>query len=58
MQESQKELCSLKYISVDSAIDHIKSIGHGALLAKIDIKSASRLLPVHPTNRHLLSMRW
>jgi len=53
-----QELCSLKYIIVDSAIDHIKSIGRGALLAKIDIKTAFRLLPVHPTDRHLLSMKW
>ena len=43
---------------VDSAIDHIKSIGCGALLAKINIKSAFRLLPVHPADRHLLSVRW
>ena len=45
-----KELCSLKYITVDSAIDHTKSIGRGAWLAKIDIKSAFQLLPVHPAD--------
>ena len=28
------------------------------MLAKIDIKSAFRLLPVHPADRHLLAMRW
>ena len=43
---------------MDSAIDHIKRTGRGALLAKIDIKSAFCLLPVHPADRHLLSMRW
>ena len=53
-----KELCSLKYITVDSAIDHIKNIDYGAMLAKIDIKSAFHLLPVHPADRHLLAMRW
>ena len=53
-----KALCSLKYITIDSAIEHIKQIGQGALLAKIDIKSAFRLLPVHPADRHLLAMRW
>ena len=31
---------------------------HGPLLEKIDIKSAFRLLPVHPADCHLLSMRW
>ena len=29
-----KELCSLKYITVDSAIDYIKCTGRGTLLAK------------------------
>ena len=53
-----KELCSLKYITVDSAIDYIKCTGRGMLLAKIDTKSAFCFLPVHPANRHLLSMRW
>ena len=28
------------------------------MLAKIDIKSAFRLLPVHPADHHLLAMRW
>lgn len=27
-------------------------------MAKIDIKSAFRLVPVHPTDRHLLGMKW
>ena len=33
-------------------------LGQGNLLAKIDIKSAFRLLPVHPADRHLLAMHW
>jgi len=28
------------------------------MLAKVDIKSAFCLLPVHPADRHLLGMRW
>ena len=28
------------------------------MLAKIDIQSAFRLIPVHPTDRHLLAMQW
>ena len=28
------------------------------MLAKIDVKSAFRLLPVHPSDRHLLGMSW
>jgi len=53
-----KDLCSLTYITVDTAIEHIQHLGKGTLLAKIDIKSAFRLLPVHPSDRHLLVMEW
>ena len=53
-----KELCSLRYITVDDAITLAQSMGRGTLLTKIDIKSAFRLLPVHPTDRHLLVMKW
>ena len=28
------------------------------MLAKIDVKSAFRLLPVHPSDRHLLGLSW
>jgi len=53
-----KSLCSLKYITVDDAIQEILQLGQGAHLAKVDIKSAFRLLPVHPADRHLLAMQW
>ena len=41
-------LCSLKYISVDRVAEVIASYQPEALLAKIDIESAYRLVPVHP----------
>ncbi|XP_065918904.1 uncharacterized protein [Dysidea avara] len=53
-----KELCSLNYITIDTAIKHILMLGPGTLLAKLDIKNAFRLLPIHPADRHLLTMRW
>ena len=53
-----KSLCSLSYISVDDAINQIIAIGPNTLLAKLDIKNAFQLLPVHPTDRHLLAMEW
>jgi len=55
---SSKELCSLRYITVDNAIQQAQMMGRGVLLTKVDIKSAFRLLPAHPTDRHLLVMRW
>jgi len=53
-----RELCGLSYITIDDAIERILTTGTDTLLAKIDIKSAFRLLPVHPADRHLLGMEW
>ena len=53
-----KSLCSLKYVTIDEAIKGIIQLGRGTLLAKINIKRAFRLLPVHPADRHMLGMRW
>ncbi|XP_053143317.1 uncharacterized protein LOC128341176 isoform X1 [Hemicordylus capensis] len=47
-------LCSVKYTSFDQAIRVVRSCGKGALLAKCDIESAFRLLPVHPGDFNLL----
>ena len=49
-------LCSLSYVTIDHAILSILQSGRGIILAKIDIKSAFQLLPVHPADRHLLGM--
>ena len=38
-----KELCSLTYITIDTAIKHILTLGPGTLLAKLDIKNAFRI---------------
>ena len=51
-------LCSLHYVTIDDAVHQIFTLGKGCLLTKIDIQSAFRLLLVHPTDRHLLLMKW
>ena len=51
-------LCSASYASVDDAVRCILSLGVGALLAKFDMASAYRTVPVHPVDRMLLGMRW
>lgn len=48
----------LRYSTVYDAIDSIMRLGRGAQMAKIDIKSAFRLCPVHPADHHLLGMKW
>ena len=52
------ELCSLKYVSVDDAVTAVQQKGPGAQLAKIDIRNAYRIIPVHPEDRWLLGMSW
>ena len=51
-------LCSLTYTSVDEVAAIAAALGRGAQLAKIDVKSAYRLVPVHPGQRHWLGMQW
>ena len=52
------DLCSLSYAKVDDVVKAICQLGPGSQMAKIDIKSAYRIVPVHPTDRHLLGIRW
>ena len=49
-------LCSLSYVSIDTVAAIVVSLGAGSLLAKIDIESAYRLVPVHPDDRPLLGV--
>ncbi|XP_062511310.1 uncharacterized protein LOC134187209 [Corticium candelabrum] len=51
-------LCSLSYVSIDVAARKICELGTGAMMAKLDIQSAYRHIPVHPDDRHLLGISW
>lgn len=53
-----KEACSLSYTSVDYTAVSVVPMGQNTQLAKMDIKQAYRMIPVHPCNCHLLGMRW
>ena len=48
----------MSYISVDDAAELIRHTGRGAFLAKVDIKQAYRMVPVHPDDHPLLGMVW
>ena len=52
------ELCSLSFISVNDVARVVGILGRGTMLAKTDIKSAYRIIPVHPADRLLLGMEW
>ena len=48
----------MSYTTVDKAAKIVSELGPGALLAKVDMESAYRLVPVHPCNRHLQAVQW
>lgn len=48
------ELASVHYASFDDAVAMVASCGKSALMGKCDIKSAFRLLPIHPDDFNLL----
>ena len=53
-----KEDFSLQYSTVDDAIRMILQLGTGTLMAKVDLKSAFRMVPVHRDDWELLGMHW
>ena len=53
-----KEEFTLRYATIDDAVQMINRLGSNSLLAKIDIKSAFRTLPVRVEDRELLSICW
>ena len=52
------KMCSLSYTSVDVVVERIPDLGKNALLAKLDIKQAYQMVPVHPQHWSLLGMEW
>ena len=53
-----KEKYSLKYVTVDDAMDITSKLGKGTQLTKIDIKDAFRILPIHPEHRPFHCIKW
>ena len=52
------EKSTVHYASISDAIAMIKSIGRESYMSKTDIKSAFRIIPIHPEDYHLLGMKW
>lgn len=53
-----KDPYTLQYVRVDDAIHILQSLGPGSFMAKTDLKSAFRLIPIHPDDWHLLGIHW
>ena len=51
-----ESLCSLTYVGIGDAVKGIAERGKGTQLAKVDVKSAYRNVPVHPDDRWLMGM--
>ena len=52
------EPCSLTYTTVDEVATIIAGLGRGALMEKVDVESAYRLVPVQPHDRALQAVQW
>ena len=52
------DLCSLRYASMQDAVNVIQLLGKGTQLVKLDIKDTYRIVPVHPADYHLLGVAW
>ena len=52
------DFSSVRYASIQDTIVFVKRLGVGCYLAKTDIKSAFRIIPIHPEDYPLLGMKW
>ena len=57
-QKGQVSTMALGTLSKNEAAQSICTVGKGLLLAKVDVKSAYRNIPVHPEDRWLMGMLW
>lgn len=53
-----EEACKVEYSKFDDAVDLVARMGKGTELAKEDIKSAFRLLPISPKDYELLGVKF
>ena len=53
-----RELYSLSYVSVTDAAQGVLEQGRGALMVKVDVRSAYRNIPIHPEDRWMMGMLW
>jgi len=49
---------SLTYVKIDDAINIIKELGQGSWLCKVDVKSAFKNLPIHPSLWRFHGIQW
>ncbi len=52
-----KERATVQYTQFETVIRAVQAQGHGSYLAKTDLSSAFRHVPIHPQDWHLLGMK-
>ena len=52
------DLCSLRYATLDDALQLVSRLGRDSQLVKIDLKDAYRMIPIHPADHYLLAITW
>ena len=53
-----EEFISVSYAGIQDAISQIKALGKNCFMAKTDVRSAFRIMPIHPNDYHLLGFSW
>ena len=54
----EEQVCTLQYITIDDAVQHVRQYGKGTLMAKLDLKDAFKHVVVNPQYWHLLGTTW
>ena len=57
-EQIPKDAFSVIFNTFDDAVNMVKKLGRDALMRKVDIKHAFRLIPVHPEDWNLLGTCW
>ena len=52
------DYCTVHYTPFDEVLEMIAALGKNSFLAKMDVKSAFRLLPVHPSDHELFGFKF
>jgi hypothetical protein len=53
-----EDMCSVSYVTIESAVSIVKRFGPGCLMAKIDLENAYKQIGVRPSDWYLLGSTW
>ena len=53
-----QKFCSLSYVLVDDAVNHMLELGQVTNMVKLDLKGAYRIVRIQSHDQHLLARLW